>query len=247
MTHTELKERINHMSTSQLKWMSTNAFAILTDKFSEDLVRYMLTVFPDNSAQRERIKFIKEKYKQWEKDTSSPWEFTMPGDENKYPSYMEELEFDIECGLLVTDEESSTKSGKKTKKGAKTEATPAATDTSGLETRIHELEAENQQLKEEIKKYQEEDEEEEKCDDKVLYNKVSFELFLRLLEEAGFDQNNTGNKTRAGALWHMMTGKSADELRRFCSTRAYSNNHTKADIKRLNELLSEMGFTNIKL
>ena len=112
---------------------------------------------------------------------------------------------------------------------------------------IHELEAENQRLKEEVKKYQEEDEEEEKCDEKVLYNKVSFEMFLRLLEESGFDQNNTGNKTRAGFLWYMMTGKSADELRRFCSMRAYRNNHTNADVKRLNELLSEMGITNIVL
>ena len=89
--------------------------------------------------------------------------------------------------------------------------------------------------------------EEEKQDEKVLYNKVSFEFFLRLLEHAGLDINNTGNKTRAGDLWHMMTGKSADEIRRFCSSRAYYNNHTKGDIKRLNELLSDMGITSIVL
>lgn len=81
---------------------------------------------------------------------------------------------------------------------------------------------------------------EEKLDEKVLYNKVSFEFFLRLLEQAGFDINNTGNKSRAGDLWHMMTGKSADDLRRFCSSRAYKNNHTREDIKRLNEHLSYM-------
>ena len=89
--------------------------------------------------------------------------------------------------------------------------------------------------------------EEEKQDEKVLYNKVSFEFFLRLLEKAGVDLNDTGNKTSAGVLWHMMTGKSADELRRFCSTREYRNNHTKGDIKRLNELLSDMGITSIVL
>lgn len=73
-----------------------------------------------------------------------------------------------------------------------------------------------------------------------LYNKVAFELFIRLLEKAGFDINNTGNKTRVGELWHMVTGKSGDEIRRYCSTREYQNTHTKADVKRLKDKLDEM-------
>lgn len=138
-------------------------------------------------------------------------------------------------------------------------------ETEPLQARIKELEEENERLKTEIEELKEEngelkkqlaecsstlldiEEDEQKTDEKILYNKVSFECFLRLLEKAGFDLNNTGNKTRAGILWHMMTGKSSDELRRFCSSRAYKNNHTKADIKRLNEHLSDMDITCIKL
>lgn len=87
-----------------------------------------------------------------------------------------------------------------------------------------------------------------KENEKLLYNKVSFEFFLRLLESAGFDINNTGNKTRVGQLWHMITGKSADDLRKFCSDRyQYDNNHTKEDIKRLNKHLGDMGISTIEL
>lgn len=74
------------------------------------------------------------------------------------------------------------------------------------------------------------------------YNKVCFEFFIRLMERSGLDLNNTGNKSRIGTLWHKITGKSAEELRRYCSKRNYQNNHTQVDIKALNELLSEMKF-----
>ena len=81
----------------------------------------------------------------------------------------------------------------------------------------------------------------------VLYNKVAYEFFIRLLENAGFDLNDTGNKTEAGNLWHMVTGKSADDLRRYCSTRKYKNVKTTSDIKRLNDKLSNLGMTTILL
>lgn len=89
-------------------------------------------------------------------------------------------------------------------------------------------------------KTHEEDTEEEKEQEDVLYNKVCFEFFLLLLEASGLDINNTGNKTRVGELWHMFTGKSADEIRRYCSTRKPVNSHTKEDVKKLNEKLKEM-------
>lgn len=114
-----------------------------------------------------------------------------------------------------------------------------------------ELKAENEALKKQLAECSSTacdiEEDEQKTDEEILYNKVSFECFLRLLEQANCDLDNTGNKSRAGILWHMMTGKSSDELRRFCSSRAYKNNHTKADIKRLNEHLSDMDITCIRL
>ena len=90
-------------------------------------------------------------------------------------------------------------------------------------------------------KTHEEDTEGEKEQEDVLYNKVCFEFFLLLLEASGLDINNTGNKTRVGELWHMFTGKSADDIRRYCSTRKPVNSHTKEDVKKLNEKLKEMG------
>lgn len=90
-------------------------------------------------------------------------------------------------------------------------------------------------------KVHEEDGEEEKEQEDVLYNKVCYEFFLLLLENSGFDIYNTGNKTRAGELWHMFTGKSGEEMRRFCSDRNPINNHTKSDVDRLNKKLQDMG------
>lgn len=84
---------------------------------------------------------------------------------------------------------------------------------------------------------------------KVLYNKVSFELFIRLLEKCkllGNDDSGTfkiitSNKSRVGELWQMFTGKSGEEFRRYCSKQSYVNDHTLKDIERLNKKLKEIG------
>ena len=103
-------------------------------------------------------------------------------------------------------------------------------------------------LKEQLSEYLDDDENmEEKENEDILYNKVSFEFFIRLLEHIGFDLN-TGNKKRAGELWHIVTGKSANDLRKFCSNRKeYTNNHTIKDIERLNTLLERMKISSIRL
>lgn len=116
-----------------------------------------------------------------------------------------------------------------------------------LNARIKELEGENAKLKERLSVYLDDDDSGEENED-ILRNKVSFEFFLRLLEQAGLDLDNTGNKKRAGELWHIVTGKSADDLRKFCSNRnEYNNNHTRKDIERLNDLLDRMGISKIVL
>lgn len=73
-----------------------------------------------------------------------------------------------------------------------------------------------------------------------LHKKVSFEFFIKLLEKVEFDINNTGNKTNIGTLWYLVTGNSAEYMRRYTSDRDYDNKNTKADIKRLNMLLKDM-------
>lgn len=80
----------------------------------------------------------------------------------------------------------------------------------------------------------------------VLHNKVRFELFLRLLEKCDVDVPNT-NKTEIGNLWHAFTEKSADDCRKYCSTRKYANNHTKKEIEELNKRLKLIGLTTIQL
>jgi hypothetical protein len=85
-----------------------------------------------------------------------------------------------------------------------------------------------------------------KDNDKVLYNKVCYEFFLQLLENAGLNITNT-NKTDIGKLWKMFTGKEGNEIRKFSSRRNYKNNHTNKDIKTLNEQLKVMNIANVKL
>lgn len=122
------------------------------------------------------------------------------------------------------------------------------------QNRIANLEQSNKSKDLEIAKYQvesakteaEHEIKDEKEQEDMLYNKVCFEFFLLLLENVGLDINNTGNKSRVGELWRMFTGKSGDAIRRFCSQRNPINNHTRADIERLNNKLKEMGI-NIEI
>lgn len=84
------------------------------------------------------------------------------------------------------------------------------------------------------------DDGEEKEPEDVLLHKVSFEFFLRLLEGRGMNFYDVSNKDIAG-LWHMVTGLSSEEFRRFCSNRnQYSNRATRKDIVRLNKKLAQL-------
>lgn len=119
-----------------------------------------------------------------------------------------------------------------------------------LKNRVEQLEAENEQLRNQVATQEAlhaeemtEEPDEEKEQEDALYNKVRFEFFLRLLEKADFDINNTGNKTHVGELWHMFTDKSADEFRRYCSKRQPINHHTRPDVDRLNKKLKELGIS----
>ena len=262
--------------------MSSDSLALLTDVFSEPLVRAIMCRTQDNYEQKKIFTKIKSSYKRWKKDTDFLWG-PMPQME-VYPNYMNKMQLDVESGMIITEDGSIPAPLKKpfkapyvpglgsmfqeiyekthpaltdnppikervhnisTKKPAKTQ------ETAQLQARIAELEAEIASLKQQLEECQNNDsyndEQEAKQDEKVLYNKVSHEFFLRLLENAGLDLDNTGNKTRVGDLWHMVTGKSGDEIRRYCSTRNYINSHTRVDIKRLNELLQDMMIGDFQL
>lgn len=244
MTDEQLIKRISEMSVSIFGGIDGINLAKLTKNFKEEFVRRIIVKSPSASGQKSLIKTIREKYIEWKRETDITYKmFPSPfgGREYLYPKYMEDLYFRIDCGEIIEAEEFTMIS-------SWDDANSSGEDGRRLlEARIVELEKENEALKQQLAP-EEHCEEEEQCPEEgVLRNKVSFECFLQLLEQAGCDLNNTGNKTRAGALWHMMTGKSAQDLRRYCSGRDYNNNHTKTDIARLDTLLSDLGITSFKL
>lgn len=273
MTHEEL---MTQLSLEVISEMPYDDFAHLTNDFDEKDVRTILAKSGDIEIQRSVFASIEKKYIQWD-TARDPFNFnirainkTMFGGTPTpdYPKYFKDITLSLKYNFLIEQKKEfsmpyvSPVSLRQRIAGTKTTETP---DISKYKTHIIELEAEIKQLQAVVKEKDAEiaslkqqpeecqnndsynDEQEAKQDEKVLYNKVSHEFFLRLLEKAGLDLNNTGNKTRVGDLWHMVTGKSGDEIRRYCSTRNYINSHTRVDIKRLNEFLQDMKIGDFQL
>lgn len=101
MANEALIERLEKLDVETIEKMSPEVIARLTHNFEEFLVRNMLYIATTNYDQRRLIKVIKEAYKSWKKDTDMFWG-TLPQLE-VYPEYMEELQTDIECGLVITE------------------------------------------------------------------------------------------------------------------------------------------------
>ena len=253
MTDEQLIKRISEMSVSIFGEIDGINLAKLTKNFKEEFVRRIIVKSQSASGQKSLIKTIREKYIEWKRETDITYKMLpLPfgGREYLYPKYMEDLYFRIDCGEIIEAEEFTMISSWDDAPSAHSSDATAELNSriAELNSRIAELEKENEALKQQLAPEEHCEEEEEHCPEEgVLRNKVSFECFLQLLEQAGCDLNNTGNKTRAGTLWRMMTGKSAHELRRYCSGRNYNNNHTKTDIARLDTFLSDLGITSLKL
>lgn len=101
MAHEDLLDRIKRLDVQTIRNMSHEVIARLTHNFDEILVKNMLYTATTNYQQRKLIKIIKKAYKSWKKDTDMLWG-SMPQLES-YPEYMEELQTDIECGLVITE------------------------------------------------------------------------------------------------------------------------------------------------
>lgn len=231
MTHEEAKTAINKMSLEKIMSFSALDIRALTDYFKDDL---LMEIVKKGRSDKERLDVIGRLESQF---------FIIYHNRRPSPQILADLRRRVKFEMPLTQTPTP---AEPSKPNLEYESPKPEHET--LKAKYEALEEQQSQPKASSMQAAESDEsEEEKLDEKVLYNKVSFEFFLRLLEQAGFDINNTGNKTRVGELWHMMTGKSADEIRRFCSSRAYCNNHTREDVKRLNELLSIMGITSISI
>lgn len=105
------------------------------------------------------------------------------------------------------------------------------------------------ELKEKIVCYEAADEKEigdEKLGGESLYNKVSYEFFLQLLQYSGLIINFS-NKSDIARLWKMLTGHPSNGIRQYSSSRNYLNKNTEDDVRRLNNHLKKLGITCIQL
>ena len=184
MTHEELLERIKNLNVSLIEDMSSDSLALLTEGFSEPLVRAIMCRTQDNYEQKKIFTKIKSSYKRWKEDTDFLWG-PMPQME-VYPDYMDKMQLDVESGMIITEDGSIPAPPKKPFKApyapglgsmfqeiyGKTQKThPASTDnppikeivynistkkptqtqeTSQLQARIAELEAENASLRKQL-------------------------------------------------------------------------------------------------
>lgn len=99
MNDIQLKERIKSLSFSTIINMSHDGLAVLTNKFQEPLVRELMYSATTNSRQRVLFKYLKEAYKKWMKENEPMWGGLFG---ERYPEYMDKMQLDIECGMIVT-------------------------------------------------------------------------------------------------------------------------------------------------
>ncbi len=102
MTQEELLKRIKNVDYLTITKMSYEVIAQLTQDFKSLMVKELLKRGQTNEQQRAIIKAIKWSYKEWNKNENGVWS-DFPG-VFKYPKFLEELQVDIECGFMITDE-----------------------------------------------------------------------------------------------------------------------------------------------
>lgn len=262
MERGDLIERIEKLEPSGLELLGCESIKRLTGDFSEELVRLLVSKGTTNYAQTCILWTIEK-----------AWVATC-GEQK--PDYMKDIRLDLELGEMIdcpalgayltvrlvggmtdirpidiSDTKAKGEGGivhddQRPEEGCEMNIIKRIET---LEARNKELEAENIRLRKEREDEQDEepDTEEVKTDGRKFYDKVCFELFIELLEKAGCDLNDTGNKTRAGELWEKMTGKPGEPLRKYCSPRNYNNQYTRNDIKQLKTMLEEMGVEGLKV
>ena len=122
-------------------------------------------------------------------------------------------------------------------------------DNEKLKKESAEKDKEIVELKRKVAFYEVEDEQEigeKKLGKDSLYNKVSYEFFLQLLQYSGLIINFS-NKSDIARLWKMLTGHPSNGLRQYSSSRSYLNKNTEDDVRRLNNHLKKLGITKIQL
>jgi predicted RNase H-like nuclease (RuvC/YqgF family) len=102
MKREDLLKRIENVDFFTISKMSPEVLLRLTDDFKEQMVLKLVARANTNASQRLILKSVLKAYAENQKKTNPVW--GMWGSE-KYPEYLENLQLDIECGKLITDEE----------------------------------------------------------------------------------------------------------------------------------------------
>ena len=185
MTQEELLKRIKNVDYITINNMSYEVIAQLTQKFDELMVKELLKRGKTNEQQRAILKTIKRSYKEWNKNETWGW-VDIPG-AFKYPKFLNELQVDIECGLMITDEKDADNLEERmddymakhtmTKedidkaisdyKNKKVTVEKYSETTAALEARKKELEAEIEELKSENKELKKQQPTEQPAEDDI--------------------------------------------------------------------------------
>ena len=102
MTQEELFKRIEGADERIISRMSPEVLIRLTDNFKQQFVLKLVAKSKNNEGQRMICTALKKAYGEREKKRNPLW--GKWGNE-VYPEYLDNLQLDIECGILITDEE----------------------------------------------------------------------------------------------------------------------------------------------
>ena len=223
MNRKELKERIAAMSVSRIMDMSPENLAILTDKFCEELVREIVVKSDTSEGQLRIIELIKETYNLL--DGFPP---------SGLPEYLRTMEFDAECGQVLT----KTTNAKSTGAEASVESKNTSAETTQLKARIEELEAENKALKEELECLRADAVPEKEI---LWHDKVRLDLLLRLIKKDGANLETYGNKAKAASVMRTITNLPLQTCKNYCSDPMLNTDTHKEEILELNTKLQVLG------
>lgn len=106
MKREDLLKRIELLDYLKISKMSPEVLRRLTDNFKEPLVLKLVAKGNTNSSQRIILSSVKKAYGEIQRTTTFLWD-------GQYPEYLEDLQLDIECGRLITDEEEEQKKNEK--------------------------------------------------------------------------------------------------------------------------------------
>lgn len=101
--HLHLLDRIKNLDLYAIENMSPETMMRVTDGFEESLVRNVIYTGTTNFEQRKIIKYVKEKYNNWNQSINFLWI-------EEYPEYINNLQMDIECGMVITPQNENNES-----------------------------------------------------------------------------------------------------------------------------------------